>query len=147
MAEVQPEATLRIGGHPDWMAVTDRAVWVSVSKQNRVVELQAATNSVGMSVPVGAPCSGLAAGFESLWIPGCAKGVLVRAELATGRVEAAIRAAPADSEGCVAVDAGSVWPATGPATLFRIDPQSNRVPRTIRVPGPFARSLPEASSG
>jgi virginiamycin B lyase len=135
MAGLKPEATFTIGGDPDWMTVTDHAVWVSVAEQNRVVELKAATNSVGTSVPVGDPCSGLAAGFGSLWIPSCGKGVLVRAELATGRIEAAIRAAPADSEGCVAVGAGSVWLATGGGVLSRIDPLTNRVARTIRVPG------------
>ena len=34
MADLRPVATFRVGGDPDWMAVTADAVWVAVDKRN-----------------------------------------------------------------------------------------------------------------
>lgn len=63
MAELRPVATFQVGGHPDWMAVTADAVWVTQGERNRVVRLDASTNKVDGAVTVAKPCSGLAAGF------------------------------------------------------------------------------------
>jgi virginiamycin B lyase len=135
MTAFQPDATFNLGGDPDWMAVAEDAVWVSTSSLNRVTELKAPTNTVGFSVAVNDPCSGLVAAFGSLWIPSCGDHSLLRANLETGEVEAMIAAAAADSEGCIAAGAGSIWLATDKkGTLARIDPRSNSVRATILVP-------------
>ncbi len=135
MRSLKPDATIHVGGDPDWMAVADDAVWVSVAHSNRVVQLRAGKNAEGLSVLVKQPCTGLAAGFGSLWIPSCGSHRLVRADLETGRIQARIVLSPAASEGCIAVGAGSVWIAAGAAgTLSRIDPATNRVIARVALP-------------
>lgn len=152
MVELKPQATFRTGGDPDWMAVSSDAVWVSIPALHRVVQLLAGQNVIGVSIQVPRPCSGLTAGFGSLWIPDCGTHTLIRADLATGRTLATIPVGPADSEGCITSGAGSVWLATGTTattantstassaatgltgTLSRIDPAANAVAARIAVP-------------
>jgi virginiamycin B lyase len=147
MAELRPVATFRVGGDPDWMAVTADAVWVTVDARNAVVRLDARTNRVDGEVTVAKPCSGLAAGFGSLWVPSCGDHDLMRVDLRTRKVVARIAAGPADSEGGIAVGAGSVWMMTKPegggdGVLVRIDPARNAVAARIRVPaGSYAAAF------
>jgi YVTN family beta-propeller protein len=97
--------------------------------------LNATDNRLGFAVTVSKPCSGLAVGFGSLWIPSCGQHTVVRADLDTGRIQAVIPAGPADSEGGITVGAGSVWLMTDPSgKLSRIDPASNTVIATIETP-------------
>lgn len=77
MTSVNPDATFVVGGDPDWMAVSEDAVWVTSSKLNLVTELRAASNVIGRRIPVADPCSGLVAAFGSLWIPSCDNHELV----------------------------------------------------------------------
>jgi YVTN family beta-propeller protein len=152
MTELRPVATFRVGGDPDWMAVTADAVWVTVDKRNAVVRLDARTNKVDGEVTVAKPCSGLAAGFGSLWAPSCGDHDLVRVDLRTRKVVGRrIAAVPADSEGGIAVGAGSVWMMTdskgGPdGVLLRISPGKNAVVARIRVPaGSYAAAFGDGS--
>lgn len=135
MSALKPDATFQVGGDADWMAVAEDAVWVSTGSLNRVTQLKAKDNVIGLKITVDKPCSGLVAGFGSLWVPSCGTHSLVRMDLQTGRIEATIPAAPADSEGCIAMGAESVWLATGTGgTLSRIDPKNNSVIASITVP-------------
>ena len=137
MSELHPLATFRAQGMPDWMAVTDDAVWVTSSRANLVTQLVAATNQVGRSISVSKPCSGLLFAFHSLWIPSCGDHTLVRADPATGSILARVPAGPADSEGGVTAGAGAIWLVTGDktgGTLTRIDAATNRVQTTIAIP-------------
>lgn len=135
MEELRADVTFATGGDPDWMAVANDAVWVSISSLNRVTRLDGSTNAIGVSVAVNDPCSGLAAASGSLWIPSCGDHTLVRANLQTGRIEATIAASPADSEGCIAVGADSVWlTSDAKGVLSRIDPKTNSVVATIALP-------------
>lgn len=135
MTALKPDATFQVGGDADWMAVAEDAVWVSTGSLNRVTQLKTRDNVIGFKVTVVKPCSGLVAGFGSLWVPSCETHSLVRLDLKTGRVEGNIAAAPADSEGCITIGAGSVWLATGKeGKLSRIDPKNNAVAAVITVP-------------
>lgn len=135
MTELRPRAVFRVGGDPDWMAVTRDAVWVTVDAKNAVVRLDARTNTADGAVTVAKPCSGLAAGFGSLWVPSCAEHTLMRIDLKTKKVVARIAAGPANSEGGIAVGAGSVWMMTSAGSeLARIDPEKNAVVARIGVP-------------
>jgi virginiamycin B lyase len=135
IAELAPEATFAVKGHPDWMAVTEDAVWVTSSSANHVVRLNVKTNEPGAIVTVAKPCSGLAVGFGSLWIPSCGDHTVVRVDAETGAPQATIAAGPADSEGGIATGAGSVWVVTSKdSDLARIDPASNAVVAHIRIP-------------
>jgi len=135
MTELHPDATFAVEGQPDWMVVTDDAVWVTSSNVNHVVRLDASTNRGTTIVTIDKPCSGLAAGFGSLWVPSCGKHALVRVDPRSGRIVAVIPAGPADSEGGIAVGAGSVWLATDKkGVLSRVDPQTNQISANISVP-------------
>lgn len=135
IAELNPTATISVEGHPDWMAVTEDAVWVTSSSANHVVRLDAKTNKADAIVSVSKPCAGLAPGFGSLWIPSCGDRTVVRVDARSGAWQATIPAGPADSEGGIAVGAGSVWIATSKdGDLARIDPGSNSVAAHIRIP-------------
>lgn len=135
MADLVPDATFAVKGRPDWMAVTEDAVWVASSNVNHVVRLDAKTNQPGTIVTVAAPCAGLAVGFGSLWIPSCGDHTMVRVDAETGAPQATIAASPADEEGGIAVGAGSVWIVTSrDSDLARIDPGSNAVTAHIRLP-------------
>lgn len=135
IADLVPMATFAVVGHPDWMVVTDNAVWVTSSSANHVVRLDAKTNQPGAIVTVPKPCAGLALGFGSLWIPSCGDHTIVRVDPETGATEATIAAGPADSEGGIATGAGSVWIVTSKASdLVRIDPATNAVSTHIRIP-------------
>ena len=135
MTDLRPQATFTIKSHPDWMAVDSDSVWVTSSGTNTVTQMKASDNQFGMSVSIDNPCSGLAIGFGSLWIPSCAKHTLIRADLTTGNVQATIPIGPADDEGGIAIGAGSVWLMTDKSGhLSRIDPTSNTVIATIQIP-------------
>ena len=135
MTELKPDAEFPVSGHPDWMAVADDAIWVTSSSANHVVRLDARTNTPGVIITLPKPCSGLAIGFGSLWIPGCGSHNLIRADVETGAIQATIPASPADSEGGIAVGAGSLWLVTSASSeLDRIDPGTNSIAARITLP-------------
>jgi virginiamycin B lyase len=135
MSELRPQSTFTVKGHPDWMAVAPDSVWVASSADNLVTQLKAADSQIGATVSVNKPCSGLAIGFGSLWVPSCGEHTLVRADPTTGKIQATIPIGPADSEGGITVGAGSVWLMTNASgVLSRIDPTSNAVIATISTP-------------
>jgi virginiamycin B lyase len=132
MSDLHPQATFAVKGHPDWMAVSPDSVWVTSSADNIVTQLKATDNLPGITIGVSQPCSGLAVGFGSIWIPSCRQHTLVRADLTTGKIQATILIPPADSEGGITIGAGSVWiMTTVSGALARIDPDSNTVIATI----------------
>jgi len=135
IAELAPQATFPVEGHPDWMAVANGGVWVTSSSANHVVWLDAKTNQPGTIITVNKPCAGLALGFGSLWIPSCGDHTVVRVDAKTGVVQATVTAGPADSEGGIAIGAGSVWiVTTKEGDLARIDPNTNTVATHIQIP-------------
>ncbi len=120
---------------PDWMAMTEDAVWVTSSSANHVVRLDSRTNQPGAIVTAAKPCSGLVVDFGSLWIPSCGDHSLLRVDAVTGTLQATIAAAPADSEGGICSGAGSIWIVVSKESdLVRIDPSTNKVSATIRIP-------------
>lgn len=136
MADITPVAVFPIEGTPDWQVITEDAVWVANAPRNAIHRLDPATNKVVAAVAVGRrPCSGLAAGFGSIWVPLCGDKALVRVDAKSNQVTATIPAGPAQSEGGIATGAGSVWLVTEPrGSLSRIDPAQNRVVAEIAVP-------------
>ena len=74
MTMLAPIATFPIARHDaDWVAITPDAVWVAGKGPNVVHRIDPATNTDTMTVPLpGGACAGLAAGFDSLWVPICA---------------------------------------------------------------------------
>jgi len=137
--KLKPDAVYTIGGAPDWMAIDDET-WVSNGPQNSVARMDPKSTTF-VSVPVGKePCSGLAAGFGSLWVPNCGDSTITRIGLKDAKVQATFPLTIADAEGGVAVGAGSFWILTDThGTLARIDPATNKVAAEITVaPGSVA---------
>ena len=147
MTDLHPLATFDVEGHPDWMVVTDDAVWVTSSNVNHVVRLDANTNRSTIVATVKEPCSGLAAGFGSIWVPSCGSHNLVRVDPSTGKIQAEIPISPADSEGGITVGAGSVWMASDKkGVLARIDPKTSKLVAEITIPsGSFAPSFADGA--
>ena len=74
---LKPDAVFQVPGTPDWLAI-DEAVWVSNKPKDSVRRLDPKTNNVAATIAVGKrPCSGLAAGFGSLWVPNCGDQTIV----------------------------------------------------------------------
>jgi len=147
MADIHPQATFTVEGRPDWMVVTDDAVWVATSDVNHVVRLDPVTNRPDTIVTVAEPCSGLAYGFGSVWVPSCGAHNLARFDSHTGKIQAEIPASPANSEGGIAVGDGSVWMAIDKKGLLaRIDPQTNQVIAKIAIPsGSYAPAFADGA--
>src|SRR5579864_1684239 len=140
VSRLQPIAVFDIPGAPDWMAV-DQEVWVSNSPKNSVTRIDPDTNRLVDNITVGArPCSGLAAGFGSLWVPNCGDKTVSRVDLRTGQVTATWATTIGNSEGGVAIGAGSFWMMTDAhGTLARIDPATNAVTTVVHIaPGSYA---------
>ncbi len=135
LAKLIPEAKFSLPGSPDWIAVGDD-VWVSNSPRNNVSRIDPRTNQVAQIITgLNKPCSGLAIGFGSLWVPNCGTQTLARIDLKTGEISKTIPTGVADSEGGITVGAGSVWMLTDKkSTLARIDPTTNAVSATAALP-------------
>ncbi len=109
MTTLTPAAVFPVPGTPDWQVMTEDAVWVSNGPKNTIHRLDAKTIQVVAAIEVGKrPCSGLAAGFGSVWIPVCgdrpgtengARPALTRVDIKTNQVTASIPVGPANSEG------------------------------------------------
>jgi len=131
---LEPIAVFDIPGAPDWMAL-DEHLWISNSPKGTVTRIDPSSNQIVEHISVGArPCSGLAAGFGSLWVPTCGDKAVSRVDLKTGKVTATWPLTIGSTEGGVAVGAGSFWIMTdNKGTLARVDPKTNTVIKTIAI--------------
>ena len=137
LAGLAREFTFPLGGRPDWMVMTDDAVWVANGKLKAVQRIDPKTNTVVAKIDFPAPpCSGLAFGFGSVWVPLEGKpGALARIDAATNQITATLLIAPASDEGSITVSGDSVWlMGDEHGTLLRIDPATNTVRQKISVP-------------
>ena len=143
ISTVTPVAVFTVRGNPDWEVVTDDAVWVANEPLHTVHRLDVKTNTVAANIIVGKrPCSGLAAGFGSVWAPSCGDKSLVRIDTRTNTVSATIPVGPADSEGGIAASADAIWMLTDArGELSRIDPKNNSVVARVNVPPGSASCL------
>ena len=133
-----PRTTIVIGGAPDWMTTGSSALWIANITLKEVERVNAGSNTVSSRIKLpGIPCSGIAYGFSSVWVPICGpKGAgtsLVRIDAATNRVKATLPITPANSEGAITTSPDSVWLATADGILSRIDPATGSVRQNIRV--------------
>jgi YVTN family beta-propeller protein len=140
-SSLHPSATFILNGHPDWMTITPSAVWVANDQLKVVHRIDPQTNREVASISFTAePCSGLVAGFGSLWVPLCGKPAsLARIDLRTNQITATLPIGPADSEGGITASTDSIWIVTDKnGTLTRIDPATNTVRQKISIaPGSY----------
>ena len=137
LSNIRPLAIFDAGsGAPDWQVLTDDALWVANGPRNAIHRLDMHTNQIAATIAVGKrPCSGLAAGFGSIWAPSCGDKTISRVDIKSNTVVATVPAGPAESEGGIATSENAVWLVTDPrGRLSRIDPTTNSVSVTIDVP-------------
>jgi virginiamycin B lyase len=135
LSRAVPEAKFNIPGAPDWIAV-DEDVWISNKPKNNVTRLDPRSNTIKQVIGgFHKPCSGLAVGFGSLWVPNCGDKTLARVDLKTGQITGTIATGTADTEGGLTTGAGKVWLLTDKkSTLAGVDPESNRITSTLMLP-------------
>jgi virginiamycin B lyase len=135
MSDLKAVAKFSIPGSPDWVAIGDQ-VWISNNPKSNISLLDPKTNQVGAVISVAkTPCSGLALGFGSVWVPICSDHSVQRVDLKTRKVVASIPSGVANTEGGIATGAGSVWmPSDESGVLSRIDPTTNKVVSRIPLP-------------
>ena len=137
ITELKPTAVIQLGKTADWVAITPDAVWAGSTGPNAVHRIDPRTNKRVATVQLGGePCSGLAVGFGSVWIPLCGKPpTLARVDASRNEVTALFQAGPAGPEGGVTTSTDSVWVVTDKdGSLARIDPDTGTVRQTVRVP-------------
>lgn len=147
MSRLKPDHVFEIPGVPDWIAI-DEHIWVSNYPKNSVTRIDPAANRIVDTVTVGRhPCSGIAAGFDSIWVPNCGDPSLSRIDAKTGKVTATLPLTVGDSEGGLAAGVGSIWMMTDArGTLSRIDPATNQAVAEIHVPpGSFTVAFGEGA--
>ena len=136
-SSIKPSVTISIGGTADWVLVTDSAVWVASTKPYDIVRIDPANNKIVARVRISdEACSGLAFGFDSVWVPICgSKPALIRIDAMKNTISAVLPITPAGEEGGIAASDDSVWMVTDKnGTLVRIDPSTNGVRDRIHIP-------------
>jgi virginiamycin B lyase len=132
---LKPDFEFPVPGAPDWIAVGE-SIWISNSPKNAVTRIDPKANKIADTVTgLNRPCSGLAIGFGSLWVPSCGDQTLARVDLKTAKITTTIPTGVANSEGGLAVTADSVWLLTdAKSTLARLDPEKNTIVAEVRLP-------------
>ncbi|MBV9341610.1 MAG: hypothetical protein JO159_12055 [Acidobacteria bacterium] len=117
--------------------MTEKAIWVASTKPYDIVRIDPAANKIVARVRIlGEACSGLASGFDSVWVPICGgRPALVRIDTRTNVISTTLPIAPAGEEGGIAVSDDSVWLVSDKnGTLIRVDPSTNSVRDRILIP-------------
>jgi virginiamycin B lyase len=136
-SSLKPSVTIKIGGTADWVLVTENAVWVASTKPYDIIRIDPATNKTLARVRIpGEACSGLAFGFDSVWVPICgSKPALVRIDATKNAISTTLPITPAGAEGGIAASEDSVWMVTDQhGTLVRVDPSTNNLRERILIP-------------
>lgn len=138
MDRLIPDAIYDVPGAPDWLAIGEQA-WVSNKPKDSVSRLDPKTTDARTFAVGKRPCSGLAIGFDSLWVPTCGDQTtpssVARVDMKDGKVTATFPTGIANTEGGLAIGASSVWMLVDArGTLVRIDPATNTPVAQIRVP-------------
>ena len=137
LSTIHPIAVFDVeSGTPDWQVLTEDAAWVANAKRNAIHRLDPKTNKIAATITVGKlPCSGLAAGFGSIWVPMCGDKTVARVDMKTNSIVARVPIGPAESEGGIAASEDAIWLVTDPkGKLSRIDPKTNAVAAGIDIP-------------
>ncbi len=119
------------------MLITADSVWVANDQLKAVQRIDPKRNKVVATIQfTSEPCSGLAVGFGSVWVPLCGEpAMLARIDPATNKVTATLPFGPADSEGGIAASGDSIWIVVDKGgTLARDDPATNSIRSRIAVP-------------
>jgi virginiamycin B lyase len=143
---LKPLQQFDVEGVPDWLAIDTEHVFVSNKPKNNVARMDPKSGKVLELIEVGdKPCSGLALGFGSLWVPNCGDGTVSRVDTKSGKVVATLETGVAHSEGCITASEDSIWMPSAPeGKMLRIDPDTNEAVAEIELPkGSFCAAYGE----
>lgn len=133
-------ATLEVKGYPDWIEISNRAVWISNSGLNLLHRIDPKTNRIIAEVAVNEPCAAFTIGFGSVWVASCGDKSIVRISEKNNEIIAKIPMTLANDEGSIVADKHGIWVLSdSKGILTRIDPVNNKVVAQIVVkPNSFA---------
>jgi virginiamycin B lyase len=137
VASLKITTKFKVGRHPDWILISGDTIWFATSNPNTLQRIDALTNKVisKLSLP-GEACSGLAFGFDSVWVPLCGNHPsLVRVDSLTNKISVRLPLGPPSAEGAITISRDSVWIVTDEnGTLTRVNPKTNAVQQKISIP-------------
>jgi virginiamycin B lyase len=119
------------------MAITADAVWVSNAGIRALQRINPGTDEITATVSMpDEPCSGLAEGFGSIWVPLCGKApAIAQVDEVSNKIVGIVPVGPVDSEGGIMVSTDSLWIVIDKkGILARINPQSHEVTATVKIP-------------
>ena len=137
VGELNRTVVIHLGKTADWVSITPDAVWVGSTGPSAVHRIDPKTNKRVATVRLpGEPCSGLAIGFGSLWVPLCSSiPLLAKVDLKTNRLISVFKTGPAAAEGGVAASPDNVWLVIDKqGSLARIDPTTGTVRQITHLP-------------
>jgi virginiamycin B lyase len=134
MENLKALAEIAVAGAPGALAIGD-AVWVMNPPKDSLVQIDGKTNKAAEPISgFHKPCSGLAIGFGSVWVPNCGDQTISRVDLKTAKVTATLPIGAADVRNGIAISPDSAWILTdNKTTLSRVDPETNNVVSEIRL--------------
>ncbi|HEU4415337.1 MAG TPA: hypothetical protein VFT65_11190 [Candidatus Angelobacter sp.] len=130
---------IHVGGDADWLAVGFGSVWVSVAKNNEIVRINPASNTVQARIPVDKePCYGIGIGVDHVWVMNCQSKTLTRINPKTNTVDLRVPVKiDSSGEGSIAVDENYVWYASDDdghsGMLTQADVKTGRVVKHVQV--------------
>jgi YVTN family beta-propeller protein len=126
-------ARIATGGQPCGVVGAQGSVWVTDAEKGVLLQIDPRRNTVVRRTPLDpSPCE-LVEAFGSLWVV-TQSGVLDRVDPRSGRVLAKVPVGDASYEAIPVL--GSVWVSNrNSGTVSVVDPRTNRVTRTIELPG------------
>jgi streptogramin lyase len=134
-SSLKADVDLPSPARPSWLFFSE-SLFTPNSLNGSVEKLEAKTGKAGDPITgISKPCTRIASGFGSLWVPSCGDGSLVRLDAKTLKKSAQIETGIAAVPGALAVSSDSVWLLTdNKTTLSRIDPDKNAVIADLRLP-------------
>jgi len=129
LARIDPDSghvtTISLAGQPGGLASAPQGIWVSSASTGQLLLVDADTNTVTQSVPIGNGPRGVAVNGGSVWVANTPDGTVSRFDPGTGRIR---KIAVGGSPTGIAYGEGEVWVAGGRGgKVVRIDPTSGSV--------------------
>jgi streptogramin lyase len=131
-ADLKAEAELPEADKPSWLFFSAS---VFAPAKDHIEKIDIRGNKPGDPIAgIKKPCGGMVSAFNSLWVPDCGSGSLLRIDSKTFKVTATIPSGTSTHKGIVAASGDSVWLLTDDkTTISRIDPDQNMVVGEFRV--------------
>ncbi len=129
--------TVEVGSGPVAIVSGHGSIWVANAEDDTVSRIDPTTRDVQATIGVPSPVD-LAVGADAIWVASGIAGTVSRIDPESNDVVATIDLrspdpfAPRTVQG-IATEAGSVWAAVSGRELVRIDPNQDRVARSIDV--------------